>query len=441
MSAHRETNRRSFLRCSTGLAAGLWLVGSRVRASGPSPADKLNIGLVGVGGRGADNLKSVSGQNIVALCDVDEGNLGRAATQFPAAKTYHDFRKLLEQKNIDAIVVSTPDHVHAAVALPALQLRKHVYCEKPLTHNITEARGLAQYAVAYRMATQMGNGGHSSENTRRVVELVRAGAIGTVKEVHAWTDRPIWPQGIAKRPEAQPVPKGLHWDLWLGPAPERAYNAAYHPFKWRGWWDFGTGALGDMGCHIIDAAYWALDLRNPSRIEAKSAPVNTETAPEWSIIRYTFPATRDRGPVTLVWYDGGKLPPAELFDGHAPKPGSNGSIFVGTKGRLLSERARLLPEKDFEGYKRPEPTIPRSPGHHEEWIDACKTGKPTGTSFDYAGPLTELVLLGNVALRKGFPIEWDGLTGMVTNAGRLEDLFIHRPGRKGWAVMPGFPTS
>jgi predicted dehydrogenase len=432
MSVQRQTNRRAFLRNSTGLAAALWVVGSRARADDRAPSEKLNIGLIGVGGRGADNLKAVSSQNIVALCDVDEGNLGRAAERFPGAKTYHDFRKMLEQKNIDAVVVSTPDHTHAVAALSAMRLRKHVYCEKPLTHSIEEARALARAAIEARVATQMGNGGHSSDNTRRTVELVRAGAIGAVKEVHAWSDRPIWPQGIARRPEPQPVPNGLHWDLWIGTAPERPYNSAYHPFKWRGWWDFGTGALGDMGCHIIDVAYWALDLRNPTRIEAQSAPVNTETAPEWSIIRYTFPATRDRGPVTLVWYDGGKVPPAELLDGRVLQKGSNGCLFVGTKGRL-DERGRLQPEKDFKDTKRPERTIPRSPGHHEEWIDACKTGKPTGTSFDYSGPLTEIVLLGNVALRAGHPIEWDGPAMRVKN-GTIDDPFIRRDYRKGWTV-------
>jgi predicted dehydrogenase len=433
MNPHEPTHRRSFLKQSAGYAAGLWLVGSRVRDARSSPAEKLNVGVIGVGGRGSANLGAMRGENVVALCDVDEGSLGNAARQFPAAKTYHDFRKLLEQKNVDAVVVSTPDHTHAAAALRALRMRKHVYCEKPLTHSVDEARQMAAAAVEARVATQMGNGGHSSDTTRRVVELVRAGAIGKVTEVHAWTNRPIWPQGIAERPPAQEVPNNLHWDLWIGPAPERPFNAAYHPFKWRGWWDFGTGALGDMGCHIIDPAYWALGLRDPVKVEAESAPVSVETAPSWSIVRYTFPATRDRGPVTLVWYDGGKFPPAELFDGEPPREGSSGSILVGTKGRIDADRPRLLPRKDFEGFKQPEPTIPRSPGHHEEWIEACKTGKPTGTSFDYSGPLTELMLLGNVALRAGHPIEWDAQAMRVKNVS-VDDLFIRREPRKGWAL-------
>jgi predicted dehydrogenase len=272
------------------------------------------------------------------------------------------------------------------------------------------------------------------------VEAIRAGAIGPIREVHAWTDRPIWPQAVDRPADRPLVPKSLHWELWLGPAPERPYHPAYHPFKWRGWWDFGTGALGDMGCHIIDVAFWALELGSPRIIEAESPPLHDhpETAPAWSIIRYEFPARGTRPPVKLTWYDGGKLPPPELFDGHAPAKGSNGSLFVGDKGRMLvgGERRRgfrLLPERDFKDFVAPKPTLPRSPGHHEEWIEACKTGKPTGTSFDYAGPLTELVLLGNVAIRAGRSIEWDG-PAMRSTSGSIDDPFIHREYRRGWAL-------
>lgn len=286
----------------------------------------------------------------------------------------------------------------------------------------------------------MGNTGHSSEGTRRVVELIRAGAIGPVSEVHAWTNRPIWPQAIDRPTDHPPVPSSLHWDLWLGPAPERPYHPAYHPFKWRGWWDFGTGALGDMGCHIIDAAFWALDLREPRSVEAESPPISPhpETAPAWSIVRYDFEARGSRPPVKLLWYDGGKLPPLELFDGHAPAKDSSGSIFVGEKGRLLVHRQggrgyRLLPEREFAGYAEPKPTLSRSPGHHAEWIEACKTGKPTGTSFDYSARLTELVLLGNVALRSGRRIEWDAAGMRITN-GSIDNPFIHREYRPGWAL-------
>ncbi len=328
MNRSRPTSRRGFLKQSTGAFAGLWIAGSRVRGDEKSPNERLNIGLIGVAGRGASNLKNVSGENIVALCDIDDNRLAPAALQFPAAKTYNDFRKLLEQKGIDAVVVSTPDHTHAVAAAMALRLGKHVYCEKPLTHSIHEARTLARLAAEAKVATQMGNAGHSSENTRRVVELVRAGAIGPVHEVHAWTNRPIWPQGIDRPTEIPPIPAHVHWDLWLGPAPERPYDPAYHPFKWRGWWDFGTGALGDMGCHVFDPPYWALDLRYPSRVTAEGPPRNAETAPPWSIVRYEFPARGGQPPVALTWYDGGKLPPAELFDGELPAKNSSGSVLV-----------------------------------------------------------------------------------------------------------------
>jgi predicted dehydrogenase len=440
MRSTRKITRREFLEQSTGWGAGLWVVGSRAVRGDGSPNERLNVGFIGAAGRGGDNLRAVSaaGANVVALCDVDETRLGKAAGAFPAAKAHVDFRRLLEQRGVDAVVVSTPDHTHAVAALSALRAGKHVYCEKPLCHSVHECRALARAAAGSKLATQMGNTGHSSENTRRVVELIRSGAVGTVTEVHAWTNRPIWPQGVASRPEPQAVPTSVHWDLWLGPAPDRPFHAAYHPFKWRGWWDFGTGALGDMGCHIIDQAFWALDLRDPSAVEAESAPVNPETAPEWSVVRYEFPARGDRPAVALTWYDGGKLPPAHLFDGRTPAPGSSGSLFVGTKGRLLSSQQgrggpRLLPERTFADFQGPAPTLPRSPGHHAEWLEACKTGGPTGTHFGYAGPLTELVLLGNVALRAGRRFAWDA-PGMRVKDGPLDDLFLQREDREGWSV-------
>lgn len=437
-----HVTRRQFGRALAGSALGAVAVPAIVR--GRSLNESLNVALVGVGGRGADNHKTMLGlkQNIVALCDVDEHNLGAAARRSPQAKTFHDFRRMYDalSKQIDAVIVTTPDHTHAVIAHAALERGKHVYCEKPLCHSIHEARLLAETATRHRLATQMGNVGHSSDGSRRVVEAIRAGAIGTVREVHAWTNRPIWPQAIDRPGEQPPLPKSLHWDLWLGPAPERPYNPAYHPFKWRGWWDFGTGALGDMGCHIIDVAFWALELGAPHTIDAESPPVHDhpETAPAWSIVRYEFPAQGNRPAVKLFWYDGGKLPPPELFDGHTPAKGSSGSIFVGEKGRLLvgldrGRGYRLLPERAFEGYVAPQSTLPRSPGHHAEWIEACKTGKPTGTSFDYAGPLTELVLLGNVALRAGRPVEWDA-QAMRCTSGSVDDMFIHRDYRRGWVL-------
>jgi predicted dehydrogenase len=436
------SSRRQFAHTLTGSALGVLGMPALVRGRGAG--EKLNIALIGAGGRGGDNLKAVSGENIVALCDVDENRLGEAAKGHAGARTYHDFRRMFDElhRQIDAVVVSTPDHTHAVAAKAALDLGKHVYCEKPLTHSIHEARVLAEAAARHKLATQMGNAGHSSEGTRRVVELIRSGAIGPIREVHAWTDRPIWPQAVDVPTGRPPVPKSLHWDLWLGPAPERPYHPAYHPFKWRGWWDFGTGALGDMGCHIIDAAFWALELRAPTSIEAESPPISPhpDTAPAWSIVRYDFPAHGSRPALTLTWYDGGKLPPSDLFDGHDPGKGSNGSLFVGTKGRLVVQRERgrpyrLLPEKDFAGLEVPKPTLPRSSGHHAEWIEACKTGKPTGTSFDYAGPLTELVLLGNVALRAGRRIDWDAAAMRATSgSSSIDDIYIRRDDRKGWSL-------
>ena len=436
------TTRRGFAKTIAGSALATLAMPAIVH--GRNLGETLNIALVGVGGRGADNHKTMSEQkqNVVALCDVDAHNLAEAAKRSPGAKTYNDFRKLFDELHgqIDAVVVSTPDHTHAVVAKTALELGKHVYCEKPLTHSIHEARVLADAARRHKLATQMGNAGHSSEGTRRVVEAIQAGAIGPVREVHAWSNRPIWPQAVDRPTDQPPVPPSLHWDLWLGPAPERPYHPAYHPFKRRGWWDFGTGALGDMGCHIIDAAFWALDLREPRSIEAESPPISPhpETAPAWSIVRFEFDARGKRPPVKLVWYDGGKLPPPDLFDGRTPGKDSNGSLFVGEKGRLLvgGQRGRgyrLLPEREFAGFVVPKPTLARSPGHHAEWIEACKSGKPTGTNFDYSAQLTELVLIGNVALRAGRKLEWDSAGLKIINSS-LDDPFIHRDYRPGWAL-------
>jgi len=258
-----------------------------------------------------------------------------------------------------------------------------------------------------------------------------------VHEVHAWTNRPIWPQGLDRPMENPPVPPNVRWDLWLGPAPSRPYHPAYHPFAWRGWWDFGTGALGDMGCHVLDPPFWALDLRYPTRVSAEAPPRHPDTAPAWSIVRYEFPARGEQPPVVLTWYDGGKLPPSELFDGETPTPNSSGSVLVGAKGRLLVNHGRggntLLPAREFADFRAPEPSLPRSPGHHQEWIEACKTGSPTGTHFDYAAALTETVLLGNLALHSGRTIAWDA-PNMRPKDGPLDDLYIRREYRRGWSL-------
>jgi predicted dehydrogenase len=428
--------RREFLKQSASTGAGLWLGGHAALAQTRSPNEKLNIALIGVGGQGGGNLRNVQSENIVALCDIDEGTLAKAAQRFPKAATYHDFRKLLERRDIDAVVVSTPDHTHAVAAAWAMQQGRHVYCEKPLTHSIYEARTLADLAARKKVATQMGNAGHSGGGQRRLVELVQSGAIGPVREVHTWTDRPIWPQGIDRPAERPSVPSSVHWDLWLGPAPERPYHPAYHPFKWRGWWDFGTGALGDMGCHGLDAAFWALKLGAPTAVEAAGPPPHVETAPKWMIVWYDFPARGDLPPVRLTWYDGGKLPPASLFQG--ARIVDNGTLFIGEKGTLYVPGSyggghRLLPAEKFADFRPPAPSIPDSPGHHEEWIAACKTGSATGTGFAYATALTEMVLLGNVAYRVGKKIEWDSAKLDATNCPEAQPL-IRPEYRTGWSL-------
>jgi predicted dehydrogenase len=420
---------------SSSLVTGGLLFSAPCIVRGRSLNEKLNIGMIGVNGKGVENIKGVSGENIVALCDVDGQSLDKAAAQHPKARTYRDFRRMLEEKDLDAVVVTIPDHCHAAASMAAIKSGRHFYCEKPLTHSVFEARQLTLAAREHKVATQMGNGGHSSDALREAVEWVQAGVVGAVREVHCWSNRPIWPQGITRPMETPPVPKHIDWDLWIGPAPMRPYHPAYHPFKWRGWWDFGTGALGDMGCHIIDAAFWALDLGAPSAVEADSSGVNEETAPKWSIVRYQFPARGARPAIKLTWHDGGKLPPAELTElPSEQKLSDNGTLFIGDKGKLLFERGkplRVIPElKDF----RPPPkVIPRSIGHYAEWIAACKGGPAAGSNFNYAGPLAEMVLLGNVALRAGRRIEWDAEKLQVRNAPEAA-RFIRREYRPGWML-------
>ena len=430
------TSRREFLKQTAVTGVGLWVTGRMAWGESKSPNEKLNIGVIGVGGRGDADLHAVASENIVALCDIDDHALDRAMMQFPKAARYNDFRKLLERKDIEAVVVATPDHVHAFATTLALSQRRHVYCEKPLTHSVYEARHVAELAAQQKVATQMGNQGHSNDSSRRIVEIVQAGAIGPVREVHAWTDRPIWPQGLTRPTDTPPVPENIHWNLWLGPALERPYNPAYLPFKWRGWWDFGTGALGDMACHVMDVPYWALKLQHPTTVEVEGPPPLPESGPKWEVIHYEFPARGDMPPVKLTWYDGGKKPPSDLFEGQVVV--DNGSLLIGEKGKLYlagsyGERYKLLPEKDFAEYKPPEPTIPNSLGHHAEWIQACKTGSATGSHFGYAGPLTEMVLLGNVASRAGKKIEWDSKAMKVTNCPEAEP-FIRLTYRDGWSL-------
>jgi len=440
--AHSSSNigkhsRRRFLQqtATTGsaVAVGYWT--SSAVAESRLANDKLNIGCIGVGGKGEVDAAGVANENIVAICDVDENMLGKSATRYTKATRFVDFRRLLEQKDIDAVTVSTPDHTHAVASVMAMRLGKHVYCQKPLAHSIHEVRVMHQVARASKVATQMGNQGHSVDGSRQMVELIKAGVLGQVSEVHIWTDRPIWPQGISRPAGTPPVPSHLHWDLWLGPAKERPYHRAYHPFKWRGFWDFGTGALGDMGCHNMDIAFWALDLDYPTSIEAESTGVTTESAPSSSIVRYQFPAKGKRPPVKFTWYDGKNRPPAALVPGQ--KYGTNGSIIVGSEATLYVPHywgvGKIVPENRLVDFRAPRRSIPVSPGHYQEWITACKGGPAALSNFDYACQLSETVLLGNLALRTGKKIDWDR-DNMRAKGVPEADQFIRPAYRSGWTL-------
>lgn len=427
-------SRREFM-VAAGAAAAFTIVPRHVLGgSGHTPpSEKLNIAGIGIGGQGASDLAHLDSENIVALCDVDERYAAGTFQKYPQAKKYTDFRRMLEkQKDIDAVLVATPDHTHAVMSMWALKMGKHVYCQKPLTHNIHEARRLAKAAREAKVATQMGNQGLASERVRRVCEFISDGAIGSVREVHDWTDRPIWPQGIGRPQGRPPVPDTLDWDLWLGPAPQRPYHPAYLPFKWRGWWDFGAGALGDMACHSFAPIFKALKLGHPTSVEICSTykgEFNNESYPLAEIVRYQFPARQDMPEVTLTWYDGGLKPatPPELEDQRSL--GSNGVLYIGDKGKMLD--GRLIPESKMAEYEQPPKTLPRSPGHYREWIEACKGRGECGSNFDFASLVTEVVLLGNVALRAGHRLEWDG--EKVTNLPGANQ-YLGREYREGWSL-------
>jgi predicted dehydrogenase len=447
---NRRTNRRDFLKQSTLAGVGFWVAGGLARADSKSPNDKINIACIGVGGKGhSDTEQAAQFGNIVALCDIDDNTLNSMAAKFPEARKYNDFRKMLDEmgKQIDAVTVSTPDHTHAPASLMAMRMKKHVYCQKPLTHDVREARLMREVANQMGVATQMGNQGTASNGLRRAVEIIRAGVIGPVREVHVWTNRPIWPQApqVVARPPASPAPKHVHWDLFLGPAPERPYAKGYHPFAWRGWWDFGTGALGDMACHTANMPFMALKLGYPTSVVAESGPINSETYPGWARIQLEFPAREDMPPVKLIWYEGKKngqlvLPPKDLVKGQAFS--GSGSLLVGDKGILFSpndygESYKLLPERDFKDYKGPSESLPRNgkddTGMKAEWVAAIKGGPPAMSSFNYAALLTETILLGNVAMRVGKKLEWDGPNMKVTNCPEAEQ-YIKPEYRKGWKV-------
>lgn len=465
-----NSHRRCFLK--TAIAAGLTILPSGVIRGGNSPNGKLNLALIGVGGRGRANLNGVKAkpgaglvqtdltgmrsENIVALCDVDEDALGKAAKEFPAAKVYTDWRKCLDQPGLDAVVCSTPDHTHAFISIWAMNRGLSVYCEKPLANSVEEARLVREVYLKNRgrLATQMGSQMHATENFRRVVELVRRGMIGTPKEVHVWCGRR--PDGGSYLPEAGSPPAMLHWDLWLGPSPYHAYNPGYVGgcLKWNRFWDFGSGQIGDMGSHMLDLAYWALELGFPTSCVAAGSEPSPDTCPQWLTAEWKHPANAWRPPVSVFWYDGGKKPafPSNVFysasgserinDGihNVQDPLFKGLLFAGDQGWLLADyNLRLILPKDdrsnFTYFSAPKAgeLIPSSPGHHEEWLRACKEGTPTGCNFDYAGKLIEHNLLALVAYRTGRKLEWDAANLRATNCPEAEP-FIRRKYREGWSL-------
>jgi predicted dehydrogenase len=433
---HRNASRRSFLRQVAALSFAAPLgVAARGRAADAN--SKLHLASVGVGGKGYSDLMETSvGHQVVAICDIDEERLAKAGEKFPGAKRYTDWRKLLEQKDIDAVTISTPDHMHALVTMSAVQLKKHVYTQKPLTRTVFEARRLVAAVKEQGVITQMGIQHHSSARLKKGVQTVRDGVIGPVREVHTWTDRPgtYWKQGLARPDRRDEVPAHIHWDNWLGGAPERPFVAGlYHPFHWRAWWDFGTGALGDMGCHILDPVVHALELGPPRTIAAEGPPAHAESGPTWCIVRYEFPGTKHTtDTLRLTWYEAGKQPPRELFQAPSDWKGSaNGVLFVGEKGNLFvgfPENPELFPREKFADHKFPDLA---DDNHYTQWTEAILGRGTTSCPFAYSGPLTETVLLGNVAYRTGQKLEWDS-ANLKAIGTPSADALLKQPYRTGW---------
>jgi len=450
-----KTSRRSFLSASAGTTLGLTIVPRYVLGGQGQtpPSERINVAGIGVGGMGGGDIATFTklGCNIVALCDVDETRAAGSFNAHPKATRYKDFRAMLdkEAKNIDAVTVGTPDHIHAVAAMAAIRAGKHVYVQKPLTHTLHECRALTKAARAAKVVTSMGNQGHASEGSRLTNEWIAAGVIGEVREVHVWSDRAglLWKQGIGRPTQTPAPPKTLDWNLWLGPIRERPYHSAYAPVGWRGWWDFGTGALGDMGCHIIDHPVWALQLGAPTSVEARTTldgtllegnKLNFETYPIAAIITYQFAARGKLPPVTMTWYDGGLMPatPAEMPSGQ--RLPDNGVLYVGSKGKMFhgshGGMPQLLPGTLLEQARAVPKTMERSPGHYEEWVRACKGGPPPVANFDYSGPMTETVLLGVLSMRSpGTRLEWDSDRLQVKNAPQLNQ-YVHTEYRIGWSL-------
>ncbi len=447
----RNLTRRQFAHTTAALGIGYWIA-DRAAAEGRSPNDRVAFACIGLEGKGrSDSDDAARLGDVVAVCDVDANYLGSARQRFPKARQFTDYRKLLDEmdKSIDVVTVSTPDHIHALAAAAAMRRGKHCFVQKPLTHSLHEARVLAQLASENKVATQMGNQGTAASNLRRAAALIRLGLLGRVSEIHITTDRPIWPQGL-DRPVPLPPPPQLDWDLWLGPAPARPYSklkepdvryhsdAIYHPFAWRGWWDFGTGALGDIACHAMNMVFHALDLRNPVSVQAETSGHNRDSFPAWSIITYEFAATPERPALKLCWYDGGKRPKEELFEGFPDRGG--GCLVIGDKGKMLSAGGEPEGFRLTKGLVPPPVKFPVSPGHFDEFVRAIRGGSPAWSNFpQFAGPLTETVLVGNLAVWAanspglGPNLKWDAVNQRVTNHGGLERL-IQREYRPGYSL-------
>ena len=436
--------RRQFLQVAATVAVGLQFVPRHVLGQGQTPpSEKLNLAGIGVGGQGGGVLNDLKSESVVALCDVDWGKAAHTARAFPKAERFQDYRVLLEKrKDIEAVVIATPDHMHAPITVAALRAGKHVYVEKPMAHTIEEARVMTRLAKETGLVTQMGNNGHAGEGLRLTREWIQAGAIGAVREVRAWSDRAgkWWKQPAERPADRPPVPSGLDWDLWLGAAPARPYHPAYHPFQWRGWFEFGTGALGDMAVHNMDPAFYALDLGAPVAAACESSPLGAETYPAWQILTLEFAAQGSQPALKVLWYDGGKLPPKPEHVGEEMDLPDNGIYFVGDQGTMVcggwSGAPRLFPEQRREEFKLPPRTIPRSPGHRVEWVQACKAKKPemAQAGFAYSGPFTEALLVGNLATRLQKRIAWDATALRATNAPEA-DALIRKAYRRGFGLV------
>ncbi|MCF7709481.1 MAG: Gfo/Idh/MocA family oxidoreductase [Verrucomicrobia bacterium] len=436
--------RRQFIKLTATAAVGFQIVPSEVIGLGQTPpSEKLNIAGIGVGGQGGGVLNDMKSENIVALCDVDWRKAAHTFKAFPKAEKFKDYRVMLEKrKDIDAVMIATPDHMHAPITMAALAAGKHVYVEKPMAHSIQEARVMTQTAKETGLVTQMGNNGHAGEGLRLTREWILAGAIGTVREVHGWSDRAggWWKQPVSRPDDTPPIPQELDWNLWIGAASERPYHPTYHPFAWRAWFDFGTGALGDMAVHNLDPAFYALDLDAPVAAECQSSPLGRESYPAWQIITFEFAAKGDQPPMKVFWYDGGKKPPKQADLGDEMDLEDNGICFVGDKGTMVcggwSGPPRLFPAERRSEFQLPAKTIPRSPGHRLEWIQACKTKNPSHAKagFDYSGPFTEALLVGNLATRLQKRIEWDAAAMRAKNLPEADKL-IRKSYRKGFGLV------